>query len=155
MYSGDLNNEHLNKGNIWMLNFQMFGIQMAFDYWTIWQSNIFDHLNTRLVWYSNPHCTSVSRPFSFLGTLSKLKIVCWTRIMNKRMPTCFHLYWSGIQMVGLVYRTYHVNQPIEYQTIWNPNLYKVRYQIPIVYCHQWYLAYHCTCLRLTGRVFLV
>ena len=27
-YSGDLNNEHLNKGNIWVTNFHLFAIQM-------------------------------------------------------------------------------------------------------------------------------
>ena len=29
-YSGDLNNEHLNNGNIWITNFYLSGIQMVF-----------------------------------------------------------------------------------------------------------------------------
>ena len=31
-------------------------IQMVFKYQTIWHPTSFDHLNTELVWYSDPHC---------------------------------------------------------------------------------------------------
>ena len=84
LYSGDLNNEHLNNKKIWITNFHLFGIQMysdhhpntspVFKWWSEyrtksspvfkWHSNngpfdnrtTFDHLNTRLVRYSDPHC---------------------------------------------------------------------------------------------------
>ena len=77
-YSGDLNNEHLNNGNIWITNFHLSGIQMSGIQMVVgysdhhlntgpvfkWHSNnrpfgdrtTIDHLNTRLVQYSDPHC---------------------------------------------------------------------------------------------------
>ena len=32
-------------------------IQTAFEYWTIWHLTSLDHLNTKLIWYSDPHCS--------------------------------------------------------------------------------------------------
>ena len=32
VYSGDLNNDHLNNGNIWITNFHLSGIQMVGQY---------------------------------------------------------------------------------------------------------------------------
>ena len=55
MYSGDLNNEHLNDGNIWITNFnysgiQMCGIQMVVQY----LGHYLWYLNTHPVcWYSD------------------------------------------------------------------------------------------------------
>ena len=96
-YSGDLNNEHLKNGNIWITNIylsgiQMFGIQMVVRYsdhhsntgpvfkwcseyrtkfspvfkwnssnWPFGDQTTYDHSNTRLVQYSDPHCSSVFR----------------------------------------------------------------------------------------------
>ena len=67
-YSGDLNSKHLNNGNIWIKNFYVTSIQMIvrfskFSLVFIWQSinggfwdlTTFDHLNTRLVRYLDPH----------------------------------------------------------------------------------------------------
>ena len=65
-YSGDLNNEHLNNGTIWITNFQlsgiqMSGIQMVVRYWD-------HHSNTgqNLVRYSNSIRWSDNfRPFEY------------------------------------------------------------------------------------------
>ena len=52
-YSGDLDNEHLNNGNIWMTNFHLSGIQMSGIQMVVRYSD--HHLNTgiNLVRYSN------------------------------------------------------------------------------------------------------
>ena len=38
-------------------------------------------------------------------------ITIW--IPDKWGPPCFLMYWSGIQMVGLVHRAWHINEPFE------------------------------------------
>ena len=57
-YSGDLNNEHLNNGNIWITNFYLSGIQMVVRYSnhhsnTVWYSNGVPNTGQNLVQYSN------------------------------------------------------------------------------------------------------
>ena len=60
-----------------------------------------------------------------------------TGIPDKWTPSGFCMYWSGIQMVGLVHRTLQIIRPFEYRTIWNCNFKKfciqmVGIQIPNV-----------------------
>ena len=67
IYSGDLNNEHLNTGNIWITNFYLSSIQLSgihmvvwyldhyFNTWPFGNWTTFDHLNTGLLGYSDPH----------------------------------------------------------------------------------------------------
>ena len=75
-YSGDLNTNQLNTKNIWITSLdrykwkqdgiylsgmQMVGlssIQIAFEYWTIWRLTFLDQWNTKLVPYSDLHCTT-------------------------------------------------------------------------------------------------
>ena len=57
---------------------------------------------------------------------------------GKWTPSCCLMYWSGIQMVGVVHKTKHIDQPFEYRTILKFKLQKVLYsnvfgmQIPTV-----------------------
>ena len=74
-YSGDLNSEHLNSRNIWITNFHLFATQMPSNRSSHDLNNkpfkertVLDHLNTKLVRYSDHSWLSgVSREFRLIG----------------------------------------------------------------------------------------
>ena len=68
------------------------------------------NLKIKLVWYSNGQ-KEVRRQ------IVQLMKAIWIAV--KWTPSCFLVYWSGIQMVGQVHSTKHIDWPFEYQTIWN------------------------------------
>ena len=56
-------------------------------------------------------------------------------IPDKWTPSSFSMYWFGIQMVGLVHRTNHLNT----QPIWNPNFIKPPLYLSITFLGKSYL----------------
>ena len=75
-YSGDLNNEHLNKGNIWITNFHLFPIQMPansslFKPWPVYRtkSSLFKPLpekRTKSLLFKPPVTQPIKHPMTWI-----------------------------------------------------------------------------------------
>ena len=69
-------------------------------------------LNTELLWYSNGRKEVGCQIVRFLNAIWILDSpTIW--ILDKWMPSCFLMFWSSIQMVGLVHRP--LDWPFEYR----------------------------------------
>ena len=90
------------------------------------------NLNTELVWYFNVQKEVGCQMVWFLNAIwIPGSPTIW--IPDKWKPSCFLMYWLGIQMVPLVHRTSPIDRPFEYRTIWNLNFKKVGIQILTVF----------------------
>ena len=70
-------------------------------------------------------------------------------ILDKWTPSCFFLYWSGIQMVRLIITWDKVlDRPFEYWTIWNPSFKKFGIQMFLFF--RWSVL---RCLLLSKKLF--
>ena len=117
-YSGDQKTEHSNNGTIWLMDYWKFVIQVISQatYQTahdpnnehlvhysghglneepFYERTILDHLNTKLICYSDTHCIKIITDFGCLefGLLTFSHILC--RISFPQMGQRKILFWLG------------------------------------------------------------